>query len=134
MNLKKVIIASLILTGLGTVNAMANTGNSRLAHSGTGWTNPKQFGGSHTHDLSTDIFSKCKLNASHSAQVGRTYSSGTTHGQGMSNSTVSTVYLQSGIKINGAIKKGYIGNKGSQVSVGVSGNHTVYEAHDGYIK
>lgn len=76
MNLKKVIIASLILTGLGTVNAMANTGNP----------------------------------------------------------TVSTSYLQSGIKINGAIKKGYIGNKGSQVGVGVSGNHTVYEAHDGYIK
>lgn len=134
MNFKKIIITSLILTGIGIINVMENTGESRLQTSGTGWTETKQFGGSHNTDITTDIVSRCKLNASHTSKLGRTYNNGNTSGHGIANSNVNTAYLQSMIKINGAVKKGYIGNKESQVQLGVTGKHTVYEAHDGYIK
>ncbi|WP_066874806.1 hypothetical protein [Clostridium mediterraneense] len=134
MNFKKIIVIALTFTSLGAVTAMANTENSRLSQSSNGWKSSQFFSGAHSGGLDAG-FSKCNLNADHSSTVGKSYTNSHTIGEAKSSSVVSTVYLQSAVKVNGATSMGYVGNKSSYVkSPTIKGNHTVYEGHNGYIK
>ncbi|MGL4762445.1 MAG: hypothetical protein ACRCWG_13440 [Sarcina sp.] len=131
MNFKKIIAATLVLSSLGAVTAIAST---RLSQGSNGWSSPNYFDKAHTHALHAG-FTKCNLNDDHSSKVGR-YSNGiTTFGEASSSATSSRSYLQSAIKVNGSTSKGYTGNKSSyKKSPTMTGRHTAYEGHNGYIK
>lgn len=135
MKLRKLIIGALVLSSLTSVSALAlsldASPNERLQMNGTGWAEEPYYG---TH--SNRFGESCKIKTTHTAKVGRTYSSANgTSGEARIDTTGSNAHLyqaQAFVQINGYTTSGYVGRGSSYVKITRAGNHPVLESHNGY--